>query len=41
MKEELNIVDAQNALFPDGKPEPEDFIKVISQICNEIINQKD
>lgn len=41
MKKEQSIVDAQNALFPDGKPEPEDFIRVIAQICNDIINQKD
>lgn len=41
MKKEKNIVDAQNTLFPDGKPEPEDFIKVIAQLCREIRNQKD
>lgn len=41
MKKEQSIIETQNALFPDGKPEPDEFIKVIAQICCDILNQKD
>ena len=40
MNEQKNFVEIQDTLFPNGKPEPEEFLKVIVKTCNEILNKQ-